>query len=479
MLVPAEGLLAAALVRAVAFIVAVHVDQAVALLHLAGGEAHHVDAAPDRVAHDGHAVQVDGLLDLGDVALEVFDARVVGDVAVLVGRLVHAHAVLDDEQRLVPALVHLAQRVAQADRIDLPAPVGGLDVRVGHQPVEAVLHRVERGALRADGYGHVVAQGDVVDDAVLDSVEVARLHCDVDAVTLPPLEQVARILAVHVHVAEQVALAHLLLGEHDVVRAASLRIDRHEGEHAADLEVRVDLASALDRDGRGDELVVNRLPDLLLHLVRGVVRVGDDAGVRVREDRRVHVHLVVDLVEGQPVGHQVLVALHHRGGEAHEAVDDLAVGEAAHLGQVQGHFEVGEGDDRLHALGAVVGEQLFVELESGLVRLLFVAVRKNAGPGDGCAEALEAHFPEQRIVLAEGVIIVDAAVVRVVEPVDHAVGDLAGHASRPAGEYVADARAAAVHVPCAFKLMCGDRAAPEEILGKSHDACSFTCVCRT
>ena len=86
------------------------------------------------------------------------------------------------------------------------------------------------------------------------------------------------------------------------------------------------------------------------------------------EDRRVHVHLVVDLVEGQPVGHQVLVALHHRGGEAHEAVDDLAVGEAAHLGQVQGHFEVGEGDDRLHALGAVVGEQLFVELESGLVR---------------------------------------------------------------------------------------------------------------
>ena len=137
----------------------------------------------------------------------------------VVGRLVHAHAVLDDEQRLVPALVHLAQRVAQADRIDLPAPVGGLDVRVGHQPVEAVLHRVERGALRADGYGHVVAQGDVVDDAVLDGVEVARLHCDVDAVTLPPLEQVARILAVHVHVAEQVTLAHLLLGEHDVVRA--------------------------------------------------------------------------------------------------------------------------------------------------------------------------------------------------------------------------------------------------------------------
>lgn len=96
--VPPERLLAVARERARAVVVAIDVDEAIALFHLGRRGADEVDAAPCRVAHDGHAVG-DGLSDLHEVVVEVLDAIVVIDrlaaLAVVDELVVRAETVFD------------------------------------------------------------------------------------------------------------------------------------------------------------------------------------------------------------------------------------------------------------------------------------------------------------------------------------------------------------------------------------------------
>ena len=64
--IPVERFLAVPRERPRPVVISVDVDEAVALAHLRGRCAHEVDAAPRRIAHDGHAVR-DGLLHLHEV----------------------------------------------------------------------------------------------------------------------------------------------------------------------------------------------------------------------------------------------------------------------------------------------------------------------------------------------------------------------------------------------------------------------------
>ena len=130
LLVPVEALFAAAGQGAAAVVVLVHIDEAVALVHLAGGGRDQVDAAPGGVAHQVDAVLFHRLFHLGDVLLEVGDAVVVLDAAVGFHLVVGAQAVFDDEEGLGVVVGHPVQGVAQAHRVDLPAPVAGLDIGV-------------------------------------------------------------------------------------------------------------------------------------------------------------------------------------------------------------------------------------------------------------------------------------------------------------------------------------------------------------
>src|SRR5699024_4307650 len=81
LLVPVETVLAAARQGAVAHIVLVHIDEAIALAHLVGGGRDQVDGSPAGVAPHLDAL-VDGLAHLADVLAEVIDAVGVVDGAV-------------------------------------------------------------------------------------------------------------------------------------------------------------------------------------------------------------------------------------------------------------------------------------------------------------------------------------------------------------------------------------------------------------
>ena len=135
----------------------VDVDKAVALAVLAGGEGDAVDAAPRSVAHQIHAVVRHGLHHLFHVGAQVVDAVVIVDAAVLFHLVVGAETIFHDKQWLLVALVQFTQRITQAHRVNLPAPVGRLDVWVRHAALEAG-NGVTGAAFRFDRVGHVIAE---------------------------------------------------------------------------------------------------------------------------------------------------------------------------------------------------------------------------------------------------------------------------------------------------------------------------------
>ena len=121
---------------------------------------------------------------------------------------------------------------------------------------------------------------------------------------------------------------------------------------------------------------------------------------------------------------------------------------------------MGEGDHRLDVVLQQLVEHVVVELQPLLIRLGLVALREDAGPGDRGTEAFEAHLGEQFDVFFIAAVEIHRFVVGVIFAGFHLVGDFTRHAVRPAGQYVADARAFAALIPAAFNLMRGNRAAP-------------------
>ena len=114
-----------------------------------------------------------------------------------------AEAVLDDEQRLLVAVVDLVERNPQAQRVDLPAPVGSL--QVGVAAAEGHVAGGHFGVLRgADDHRHVVGEGDEVDGALFELFQLALLDIEGDALALVLFQLIAGVVAagVDVHIEE-------------------------------------------------------------------------------------------------------------------------------------------------------------------------------------------------------------------------------------------------------------------------------------
>ncbi len=75
---------------------------------------------------------------------------------------------------------------------------------------------------------------------------------------------------------------------------------------------------------------------------------------------------------------------------------------------------MGEGDHRFDVVFQQLVEHVVVELQPLFIRLGFVTLREDAGPGDRGAEAFEAHLGEQFDVFFVATVEVDGFVVRVV-----------------------------------------------------------------
>ena len=397
--------------------------------------------------------------------------------AVLLDLVVSAHAVLDHHQRNLVAGVNLIEGDAQAQRIDLPAPIGGLQIGVlaakGHV---ALGHLVV--LVGAHGAGHVVAKGVEIDLAVGDILQVAVLHHKLNVVLGPEALGIERILAAHLHVgAVPVHGIHLLLrGEH-VGRITRGGIGKDEAVHVAHLELRVVLVGVAHDAAAGHELVMQGLHT---GLRRGVDRRSrtlkalDHAGLK----EVAHVlGAAVDLVEGEPELDLVLVTVEDGLAVLLKEADELAARPAVvFLDQMIGHLVVRQGHERLDIVSTQAVENAIVEGEAGLVGLGVVAVGEDTAPRDGHAEHGKAHLGEQRDVLLVVMVEVDTVMIGV-----EAVGvDVDRNLTRllvaAAQEVVVDGRTAAIHVPSALKLVGGGGATPIETLGEL-DVCHEHLLC--
>ena len=128
--VPVKGLFLIAVPGASAVIVAVHIDEAVTLAQLAGGEGHHIDAAPRGAAQQIHAVQFHGLFHLLDMSAQIVDAVAVIAGVVRFQLIDGTEAVLHDEQRLFVPLVE-GRTVGRADDVVLANGVANVGGKLG------------------------------------------------------------------------------------------------------------------------------------------------------------------------------------------------------------------------------------------------------------------------------------------------------------------------------------------------------------
>ena len=215
----------------------------------------------------------------------------------------------------------------------------------------------------------------------------------------------------------------------------------------------------------GDELVVGgQVLDGLLVLAL----LKDQTGTHKRQ---VQDH--IDLVEGEPVLHQSLVAGKDRGREVLVEVDELAVAPAAVLlDEVNRAIEVRDGHERLDAVRLTLAEYVLVEGQASLVGLGLVAVGEDAGPSQAHTEGLKAHLGKESDVLFVVVIEIDAGlrgIVIAVLEVEHF--PLAGDHRIALGavrSHVHVGQAAAVHVVGTLALVGSRCAAPQEVITESH-----------
>ena len=141
---------------------------------------------------------------------QIVDAVGIVNRTVLFLGVERAEAVLNNKQGFLIAVVDLVERDAQTQRVDLPAPVGSLEVGVfsaeGHVAGGHFLF-----GSGADDHRHVVREGDKVNGALAELLKLIALNIQLDAFSLILFEFECGIIAacVNVHV-EEGAVVHRL-----------------------------------------------------------------------------------------------------------------------------------------------------------------------------------------------------------------------------------------------------------------------------
>ena len=407
---------------------------------------------------------------------QVIDAVVVVDGAVLFDNVLGAQAILDHKQRLLIAVVHVVERDAEAHGVDGPAPLALLQVGVLGTGEGVALGPLDIGVVDTGGAaGAVVAKADKVDRVLGKDLLVLVGHPHVDALALKLLECPRRIVATALNVHKEVVPLVIALCGAYVARTAAVGVVGAGGKHAADHRVGVDLAGDLGGPGTRHELVV-RSDELGLLAVLALLK--DQTGAHKRQ-----VQNHIDLVEGEPILDQALVAGEEHRREVLVEVDELAVAPAAVLlDEVDRAVEVRDGHERLDAILLALAEHVLVEGQTGLVGLGLVTVGENTGPGQAHAEGLKAHLGKEGDVLLVVVIEVDGSVRRIIMvgiAFEHLeVTEADREAVLAVRDHVHVGQAAAIHIVSALALVGSRRAAPQEVFTESHASILSHAVCR-
>ena len=236
------------------------------------------------------------------------------------------------------------------------------------------------------------------------------------------LEEPCRIVASAMDKCPPVLLVHRLLGHQDIFRSAACRINRIEADHAADLEVRIDLKTLLDSQSGCYQLIVGGLIHDFFSILSSVQK--DSAFLKDMVLNRVC--LIVDLIECHPIFDFILIALEADCRKFYEHVDRFSVQESVvFLYKCPRQLKMAECDQRLYIILAKFIEQVIIELESFFVRFSLIPSREDSGPGDRRTEGLEAHFGKECNVFFIMMIEIRCFMVRIILSRQNAICDAA------------------------------------------------------
>ena len=181
------------------------------------------------------------------------------------------------------------------------------------------------------------------------------------------------------------------------------------------------------------------------------------------------VHGLVDLIEGHPVPDLSFVTPEHRFTVPGKEIDQGSVTPGTIvLHQIQRRFVMRKRDHRFDPVAVQLVEHTVIESKPGLVRLQFIALRKDARPVDGHSEALEAHLGKQRDVLFVMVVKIHGFMARVVVALHDLCMNLARDAVACTFFHVGNAQALAIRLVGTFVLVGGGRTAPQELFWHLH-----------
>ena len=256
---------------------------------------------------------------------QIIDPIRIVDAAVLLQFIVSAESVLHHHQRNLIAVVDFVQGIAQSFRVDLPAPVAGLQIRIVDAADQVSAGSSQHFRIHGLTYAHVITERKEIHRAFPQDFIVPRLLFNDDIFFLKEPFRVRRIISSHVDIRYKPVHPphHLLIFQH-IVGIAGIRITCSKQGHISHLELRIFFMGKLHCFWAGHKLMVERLiADL--NLVRHCLRRPAVAFYRTEGQNRPHRHCTgVDPIECQPVFYFIPVALKDRFAVTHKAVDHFA-----------------------------------------------------------------------------------------------------------------------------------------------------------
>ncbi len=97
------------------------------------------------------------------MVVKIVDAIVVIDATVSLNAIFGTQTVLDNKQRPLVAIVQHIEQIIQPNRIDLPAPLRTVQIRVWHHIGNVGTGGVILSLVGGDASAHIIAEGDKID----------------------------------------------------------------------------------------------------------------------------------------------------------------------------------------------------------------------------------------------------------------------------------------------------------------------------
>ena len=390
----------------------IDIDEAVSLCH-AIPRAEKIGEGPE-VVSDNVAAVLDGEPNLVYLIPEEVDSLLVVDSAIRFELVMGSVAVFGDHHGKPIVVIDIAEHVAQGDRVDLPVPIGRLDIGVGGELVEPGEFWVDEFALHPflvelefyfsflglAVFGDIAAvavQGYEIDFSLRYELHVSWTDVGVYPVLIPVALYKATVLAVHIEIEPE--FLGELLGVHRrdlIFWPAALGVDWHIAGYRADFAVLDEFVTGNDRLGVGE---VHDVVDSILGFIPVLDAFGDAKPLAIAD-------LHVLLIEREPVFDLVSIFPEYDAAIVVEVVDDSPIGPAAvAFLEAKGKIIVIECDDG----SDVVREQLVDEpmvkgYALGVARA--GAVGDNAGPGYRKTVGTESALGHERHILLIVVVMV-------------------------------------------------------------------------